>query len=1107
MLEEENGIRMSAKQKRALKTASLGNNPRSLTVVSSATGAKILNNLDKLSNKLNDSATQPKTFIGDLADAIEAGSKGSSSQYATFETINGEIITIRIANHNASTQRMDNAGQNNAISIVITPKSNNGILNDGNAHVVEFYYNSLALRRAEGKPLAEIVQSIKQALYSGEYKDTTGLAKRQEVNIENGIREQRVWHGTIYDFDAFDHSHMSEGEGQQVFGWGTYVTEVEEIGRGYGIAIFNNSDKSNGAEHDEMLFQQSDKEFQRKYGFDPFKYVKIDIYEGQYELQEDVQFDEEMQKFAQEFLKAREVDTEEMDIEDLEDSFAEELFYAYKEIYDEIEEENYRYLYSVEIPDDNGTNYLHWEKPLTKEQQGLIYKLLRDEKIILDMATADFWNGKSRVWNSGSELYNFLNDCFRNPETENDSQQQTSKFLSRAGFTGISYPAEYFSGGRKDGARNYVIFNENDAKIVDKVRFFRTANGEAYGFTVDGKIYIDLTIAGAETAIHEYTHLWATALKNANPQEWSNIVSLMKGTFLWEKVASEYPELTTDDELADEVLAHYSGKRGAEKLRKEAESIAYGKGTLLDKAGAISALERVKEALTRFWKATADLLHIHFTTAEEVADKVLADLLNGVNPNEVAKEYRRKQKQLERINETNPMLDDYHVGIRELSDILTMREAIEEARQEAEEGDYETLSAYPDITNEMLENALQSGKITVYSSKPIKDGNFVTPSRMQAEDYAGDGRVYSKTVSIDDVAWINTDEGQFVKNSKDKAEKAPLRFQFIGKQGAETLDKAEQAIEFHSLIDEMFDNSNFDKSIHLRERYDLGKTPLWMKHIGIIGDNFSLSFKNIKTHKGKDADHNLTREEWHNLPNALKNPFAITRYKGAKDRFRLYVDIKHNDKYIAVGVDVKRINAGRYKPMLSINSIKTLFAHHGEIGGSEELVTYDEKITLEQQALLRGLNFHEYPTIQELSTTKILQNFGNPKLSDENFSEEDDVLYRPREEAPPQNTGIGYKVFVLKKGKLYPPKVANPNGEDTPVGIWLDADAAPIAGHTVTGRSQVKGGGKGTDGGSLKLAYRPGWHLGVIPYALQFNRIDENGDKTLFPANFVWAEV
>ena len=338
---------------------------------------------------------------------------------------------------------------------------------------------------------------------------------------------------------------------------------------------------------------------------------------------------------------------------------------------------------------------------------------------------------------------------------------------------------------REDYKNKIEILKNQELPKLNALRFFRTANGEAYGFTVDGKIYLDPTIAGAETAIHEYTHLWATALKNANPKEWSNIVSLLKGTPIWDKVASEYPELTTDDELADEVLAHYSGKRGAERLRKEAESIANGKGSLLDKAGAISALERVKEALTRFWKATTDLLHIHFTTAEEVADKVLADLLNGVNPNEVAKEYRRKQKQLEMINETNPMLDNYHVGIRGLSDILTMREAIEEARQEAEEGDYETLSAYPDITNEMLENALQSGKITVYSSKPIKDGNFVTPSRMQAEDYAGDGMVYSKTVSIDDVAWINTDEGQFVKNSKDKAEKAPLRFQLIEEQGAE----------------------------------------------------------------------------------------------------------------------------------------------------------------------------------------------------------------------------------------------------------------------------------------------------------------------------------
>lgn len=126
-----------------------------------------------------------------------------------------------------------------------------------------------------------------------------------------------------------------------------------------------------------------------------------------------------------------------------------------------------------------------------------------------------------------------------------------------------------------------------------------------------------------------------------------------------------------------------------------------------------------------------------------------------------------------------------------------------------------------------------------------------------------------------------------------------------------------------------------------------------------------------------------------------------------------------------------------------------------------------------------------------------------------------------RKENPPKKTGIGYKVFYQKDGKLYPPMIANPGGEDTPVGVWLNADAAPIVGESKTGRAKVKQGGKGTQGGSGTLAYRPGWHLGEIPYALQFNRgekVDnpvgmknEKGELIkvgrYFPKNFVWAEV
>ncbi|WP_308242822.1 hypothetical protein [uncultured Prevotella sp.] len=179
--------------------------------------------------------------------------------------------------------------------------------------------------------------------------------------------------------------------------------------------------------------------------------------------------------------------------------------------------------------------------------------------------------------------------------------------------------------------------NFKDAKITDHIRFFRTANGEAYGFTVGGKIYIDPKIATSETPVHEYAHLWASALRSGNPKEWQNVVGLMKGTSVWEEVKKRYSELNTDDDIADEVIATYSGRRGAERLREEAHKVADGNGDLFEKAEAISALGRVKESLKKFWKGVCDFLHIHYKSAEEVADRVMKDLLDGVDPRKMVK--------------------------------------------------------------------------------------------------------------------------------------------------------------------------------------------------------------------------------------------------------------------------------------------------------------------------------------------------------------------------------------------------------------------------------------------------------------------------------------
>lgn len=149
---------------------------------------------------------------------------------------------------------------------------------------------------------------------------------------------------------------------------------------------------------------------------------------------------------------------------------------------------------------------------------------------------------------------------------------------------------------------------------------------------------------------------------------------------------------------------------------------------------------------------------------ENVIAPLVRDVLHpAVEQKASLKDADRKQTQLDIILKTNPMLDDYHTGIRKVEDIKTLGESVEEARSEAEKYGDNEWSAYPDITNDMLQNALETGEITIYSSKPIKNGVFVTPSYMQASDYAGGGNVYEKTVPLNDVAWINTDEGQYAK--------------------------------------------------------------------------------------------------------------------------------------------------------------------------------------------------------------------------------------------------------------------------------------------------------------------------------------------------------
>ena len=444
---------------------------------------------------------------------------------------------------------------------------------------------------------------------------------------DNGkIKEHRVYHGSPYEFTEFDHSKMGTGEGAQAFGWGSYVTEVEGIGKSY--AESNRTTKT-------ILRVRTNNEW-KEYDQDIW-HTPLGTAGGYY-----TDFDTKQEALHQAELGLQ-IRREWGKLYGRDKKYFEEVIEIIKSHnksdFQKIVKLTDRNLYTVDIPEDNGNNYLYWDKPVNDNIISKIQEYLKEnyrksklEEFNAGILAKSSASNKEEVeaWQRrGENVYKMLIYLLGEPK-------EVSKALNSMGLTGISYPANAMSGGREDGARNFVIFNEQDLKITDHIKFFKTKNGQAYGFTVNGKVYIDTKIAKASTPIHEYTHLWAEALRQSNPKEWKNIVELMKKEkYLWDKVRRMYPELQTEDEIADEVLAHYSGKRGAELLEEEAKKIkADGKQSVFDKARALQTIENVKKALARFWKGVADFFNIHFTSAEEVADKVLSDMLNGVNPND-----------------------------------------------------------------------------------------------------------------------------------------------------------------------------------------------------------------------------------------------------------------------------------------------------------------------------------------------------------------------------------------------------------------------------------------------------------------------------------------
>ncbi len=457
-------------------------------------------------------------------------------------------------------------------------------------------------------------------------EDMEKVAEEQDNLIVNSVMNSngrvsflRTYHGSGADFTEFDFDHMNEGAGSQAFGWGGYVTSSWEIARSYANLIDDDPSKRQYAirknNGDRFL-----KSFPTLESFLNNEYIKM----GKFSEEEKIAYYNERAKDA----------------------------------------EPYHNLYEVNIPDDNGKNYMDWDAPLTDEQQKNIYEALYDlpqdqldkmaedgqfKHLLYDIVkyidkdraipalvsdntiTRPTLMDEYYIPNIGATAYSRIKRWL-------DSPKEASKFLSKAGFTGIKYYAGR-NFGAEEGDMNYVIFKPEDMKIADHTKFAR-GKGVVYGYTDGKEIVLNQEHLNPNTPIHEYQHIWRTAAKEMNPELIEHGDKLIMQTQLFADLKEDpnYKHLS-DEKLCDEAFARLTGEDGAKILEDMAKEAI--KENPLDTAKELNVINKLKDWLKKFWYWTLDTFtkwkpeDIKKMTLEDIRNLVLRDLAQGVDPRNV----------------------------------------------------------------------------------------------------------------------------------------------------------------------------------------------------------------------------------------------------------------------------------------------------------------------------------------------------------------------------------------------------------------------------------------------------------------------------------------
>ena len=844
--------------------------------------------------------------------------------------------------------------------------------------------------------------------------------ERTRMMGAGSVREHRVYHGSGADFDAFDHSHMGDGEGAQAYGWGTYVTEVEGIGRTYANATAHNYNNAlrplerkidsiltslriNGSELDKARAGlRNAVRFKTKENYEEFLRRREEIEEkyGKHSTQYDDYLWNSPYAAAVRAIGHYENEIKERETEL--HSLQKDLEETRKQI-DELPKEFPRHLYTVEIPDDNGGNYLDWNGHPAESLLKDVGSFLESEGFErVQDSPVRYEKGESTVVlnpnATGADLYAELREAL-------GSDKKASQALAEVGCVGIKYPADNMRGGRKDGAKNYVIFNENDAKITDHTRFLRTADGEVYGLVKDGRIYLDPKVATAETAVHEYTHLWGDMLRRKDSEQWNHTVKELKNSVLWEEVKELYPELKTDDEIADEVLSTFSGRRGAERLREEARRVADGDGGVFTKAKAIETLERVKEAIARFWEGVARMFGINrYRSVEELADMAMRDLINGVKPTSRTFTFDNFYKDTKAVFEGTERPkgkpdyisysgSEYWYGEDKGGKYVVRGSDHWSGEFKVKDGERTNVGRnhYSEITEDgMLPIGAQGSLKFGWKkglSKPVGSGISAAIDRRGSGD---SNNIASCYWYIDNAKEKDNKGFTYGKAYLSEFEDKERRRDIPGDdwRDIQGLEGGTRAMAVKKANDRFNEELEMQVKGELEEGhvYKLGMPSEILLSTGVPNLPIELSAKQLSK-KAANRGHRFDVKDIANLPQAIQAPIAVFEY-GNKDKSQnLIVEIERDGKKFVVGIHFNQNRRG-----IVVNDIRGLFnkdSHEWLNWISQGKLLYADKEKIQALIDKQRTNLAEVNYLNLDDVAKKVKDFENPKLLSVKISEVD----------------------------------------------------------------------------------------------------------------------